>query len=42
MTAYYRRENARRDAVEGGRPPKGEMLNVVQEHDLARGFRYTL
>lgn len=42
MSAYYRWENARRDKVEGGRPPIGEVLNVVQEHDLARGFRYTL
>jgi hypothetical protein len=35
-------ENARRDRVEGGRPPSGEVLNVVEEHDLARGFRYML
>jgi hypothetical protein len=42
MTAWYRRENARRDRVEGGPPPKGEALNVVEEHDLARGFRYML
>jgi hypothetical protein len=42
MTLYYRYENARRDRVEGGRPAAGEVLNVVEEHDLARGFRYTL
>jgi hypothetical protein len=42
MMEYYRRENARRDRVEGGRPPSGEVLNVVEEHDLARGFRYML
>lgn len=42
MTLYYRHENARRDRVEGGRPANGENLNVVEEHDLARGFRYTL
>lgn len=42
MSAYYRWENARRDKAEGGRPPMGEVLNVIEEHDLARGFRYTL
>lgn len=42
MSAYYRLENARRDTVEGGRPLVGEVLNVIEEHDLARGFRYTL
>jgi hypothetical protein len=36
------RENARRDRVEGGRPPPGEVLNVVEEHDQAKGFRYML
>jgi len=41
MTAYYRYENRRRDKVEGGRPAKGEHINVIEEHDLAVGFRYT-
>ncbi|KAL8291709.1 hypothetical protein RQP46_001967 [Phenoliferia psychrophenolica] len=41
MTAYYRYENKRRDAVEGGRPPKGTTLNVLEHYDLAEGFRYT-
>ncbi|WVF70301.1 hypothetical protein IAT40_005090 [Kwoniella sp. CBS 6097] len=40
MTAYYRYENRRRDKVEGGRPPKGTPLNVLEEYDLAPGFRY--
>lgn len=40
MTLYYRWENKRRDRVEGGRPPKGTPLNVLEEHDLATGFRY--
>jgi hypothetical protein len=42
MSAYYRWENARRDRVEAGRPTKGSVLNVVEEHDLAPGFRYVL
>lgn len=42
MSLYYRLENARRDRVEGGRPPKGEVMNVVEEHDFARGFRYVV
>ncbi len=37
MTLFYRWENKRRDKVEGGRPPKGEFINVVEEHDLAIG-----
>lgn len=41
MTTYYRLENKRRDTVEGGRPPTGTVLNVIEEHDLAPGFRYT-
>ncbi|KAJ7506104.1 major facilitator superfamily domain-containing protein [Mycena galericulata] len=41
MTVFYRVENKRRDEVEGGRPPKDMALNVVEEYDLARGFRYT-
>ncbi|KAJ7675567.1 major facilitator superfamily domain-containing protein [Mycena rosella] len=41
MTIFYRIENKRRDKVEGGRPPKDMPLNVVEEYDLARGFRYT-
>ncbi|KAK4684243.1 MFS transporter, ACS family, pantothenate transporter, partial [Tremellales sp. Uapishka_1] len=40
MTAYYRYENKRRDKVEGGRPPKGTVLDVIEQHDLAPGFRY--
>ncbi|WWC86436.1 uncharacterized protein L201_001313 [Kwoniella dendrophila CBS 6074] len=40
MTMYYRYENKRRDKVEGGRPPKGTPINVVEEYDLAPGFRY--
>lgn len=42
MSLYYRAENARRDRVEGGRPPKGEVLDVVENHDLAHGFRYVM
>jgi hypothetical protein len=42
MSVYYRWENTRRDRVEGGRPPKGTVLNVIEEHDLAPGFRYVL
>ncbi|KAK4698779.1 hypothetical protein P7C70_g7490, partial [Phenoliferia sp. Uapishka_3] len=41
MTIYYHRENKRRDSVEGGRPPKGTTLNVLEDYDLAEGFRYT-
>lgn len=41
MTLYYRWENKRRDHVEGGRPPAGTLLNVVEDYDLAAGFRYT-
>ncbi|KAJ7467457.1 major facilitator superfamily domain-containing protein [Mycena latifolia] len=41
MTVYYRWENSRRDREEGGRPEKGAPINVVEEYDLARGFRYT-
>ncbi|WVQ66264.1 uncharacterized protein L199_004443 [Kwoniella botswanensis] len=40
MTAWYRYENKRRDRVEGGRPPKGTPVNVVEQYDLAPGFRY--
>lgn len=36
MSAYYRWENKRRDTEEGGRPPKSQVLNVIEEHDLAR------
>ena len=42
MSAYYRWQNVRRDKVEGGRPPVGEVLNEIEEHDLMREFRYTL
>ncbi|KAJ7176139.1 major facilitator superfamily domain-containing protein [Mycena crocata] len=41
MTAYYRIENRRRDKDEGGPPPKDMALNVLEEYDLAKGFRYT-
>ncbi|KAK7033278.1 major facilitator superfamily domain-containing protein [Favolaschia claudopus] len=41
MTIYYRMENRRRDRVEGGRPPRDMPVNVVEEYDLAKGFRYT-
>jgi hypothetical protein len=37
MTLYYRMENKRRDRVEGGQPVHGETLNVIEEHDLAKG-----
>jgi hypothetical protein len=40
MTLYYRMENKRRDKAEGGRPPKGTPLDVIEQHDLAPGFRY--
>ncbi|GAA5880205.1 hypothetical protein JCM3774_006085 [Rhodotorula dairenensis] len=43
MTTYYRRENRRRDTVEGGRPPKGMRIeNVNTLYDRAVGFRYTV
>ncbi|KAK7060032.1 major facilitator superfamily domain-containing protein [Favolaschia claudopus] len=41
MTGWYRWENRRRDRVEGGKPPGDVVLNVVEEFDLAKGFRYT-
>ncbi|KAI5476042.1 MFS general substrate transporter [Pseudohyphozyma bogoriensis] len=41
MSLYYRWENRRRDTVEGPAPPKGTALNVLEEYDLAPGFRYT-
>ncbi|KAH7096798.1 MFS general substrate transporter [Auriculariales sp. MPI-PUGE-AT-0066] len=41
LTVYFRRENRRRDAVEGPPPPAGTVLEVVKLHDLAPGFRYT-
>lgn len=41
MTAWYRWENKRRDRVEGGPPAKGAILNVIEDYDLAVGFRYT-
>jgi hypothetical protein len=40
MTIYYRRENKRRDEAEGGRPPKGERLELSEKFDLSPGFRY--
>lgn len=42
---FYRMENRRRDAKEGegGGLAPGEAINVVEEHDLARGaFRSSL
>ncbi|KAJ7738997.1 major facilitator superfamily domain-containing protein [Mycena metata] len=41
MTVYYRWENSRRDKVEGGPPPGDMPINVMEEYDLAKGFRYT-
>ncbi|KAF8172951.1 major facilitator superfamily domain-containing protein [Mycena galopus ATCC 62051] len=41
MTIYYRVENRRRDAQEGGPPPADAVINVMEEYDLAKGFRYT-
>ncbi|GFZ45527.1 hypothetical protein JCM24511_03253 [Saitozyma sp. JCM 24511] len=41
MTLWYRWENRRRDKVEGGRPPVGSALEVLDKYDLAPGFRYT-
>lgn len=41
MSVWYRIENKKRDKREGGRPEKGVVLNVIQEYDLAPGFRYT-
>ncbi|KAJ7662827.1 major facilitator superfamily domain-containing protein [Mycena polygramma] len=41
MTAYYRWENRRRDEVEGGKPAGDAVVNVLEDYDLARGFRYT-
>lgn len=40
MTLYYRWENRRRDRIEGGRPPAGTVLETIEKHDLAPGFRY--
>lgn len=37
LSVYFRRENARRDRVEGGRPGEGALLEVVKMHDLAPG-----
>jgi hypothetical protein len=37
MSAYYRMENRRRDRIEGGPPVKGVVVDVINEHDLARG-----
>ncbi|GAA5968251.1 hypothetical protein JCM8115_006170 [Rhodotorula mucilaginosa] len=43
MTTYYRTVNARKDAAEGGRPPKGMRIeNINTEYDRAVGFRYTV
>lgn len=37
MSYWFRRENKRRDIVEGGRPAPGTVLNVIEEFDLAPG-----
>jgi hypothetical protein len=37
MSAYYRMENRRRDRIEGGPPAEGDVVDVINEHDLARG-----
>lgn len=43
MTTYYRTANARKDAAEGGRPPKGMRIeNINTDYDRAVGFRYTV
>lgn len=42
MSFYYRKENARRDIAEGGKPIPGAILNTIEEHDLATGFRYVV
>ncbi|KAJ7146696.1 MFS general substrate transporter [Mycena epipterygia] len=45
VTAWLRWENDRRDTLEGGRPGEegwqGPEGNLLEEYDLARGFRYT-
>ncbi|GAA6005448.1 hypothetical protein JCM10207_002985 [Rhodosporidiobolus poonsookiae] len=42
MTLYYRAENARRDRIEGGRPPKDMRIEgIATDYDKAVGFRYT-
>lgn len=40
MSAYFRWENRRRDKAEGGAPPAGEVLDVIEKFDFAPGFRY--
>lgn len=40
ISFWYRWENRRRDKVEGGPPAKGTPLDVIEQHDLAPGFRY--
>ncbi|KAL7411142.1 major facilitator superfamily domain-containing protein [Mrakia frigida] len=41
MYMYYKTENNRRDRREGGRPAPGTKIDVVNDYDLAVGFRYT-
>ncbi|WRT68192.1 uncharacterized protein IL334_005167 [Kwoniella shivajii] len=41
MIIYYRRENARRDRVEGKPDPRMK-VDQASYHDLAPGFRYTI
>lgn len=38
LSRYYRRENARRDALEGGR--SGDISDFATLHDLSPAFRY--
>jgi len=42
MTVWYRYENKRRDKVEGGKPVKGEVIDTLNQFDLAPGFRYVV
>lgn len=42
LTCFCRYENRRRDAVEGGKPPKGENLDLTERFDLSPGFRYVV
>jgi len=42
MVLYYKRENSRRDAREGGRPAAGTKIDCTEHFDSSVGFRYTL
>lgn len=37
---YFKRENAKRDRAEGGKPEKGAVLDTLNLYDKAPGFRY--